>query len=291
MNLLIGLFTLNGIEGIGKPGLTELCEGRGLAAALRANKDKNVIVFAPRLHDSRDCADQGLAGDCPRVLCIFGAEIINEDRVCAGDSVPFKAQEILANGVPHTTLHREKYGVTDLHGVYDFILDLEEIAKAGVVGVGPSRCHSIGELAPRKISANRHSLLEGIVEVFTAKTCIVLHNELHVVDRVIELPIFVACELAYPVIVFVRVVKTVLETLEVGLSKLFTNLRNLHSLVLQLHKRRHFVRRRTRACVVVQIAVEMNTDEIEGVAELSARGVRAMMGIRENAVVIENQAA
>ena len=80
----------------------------------------------------------------------------------------------------------------------------------------------------------------------------------------------------------------VLEALKVGLCKLFANLGNLHSLVLQLHKRRHFVRRRTRACVVVQIAVEVNTDEIEGVAELSARGVRAMMGIRKNAIVVEN---
>ena len=78
-----------------------------------------------------------------------------------------------------------------------------------------------------------------------------LHNELYVVDRVIELPVFVACELAYPIIVFIGVVKTVLEALEVCLCKLFANLGNLHSLVLQFHKRRHFVRRSTRARVVV----------------------------------------
>ena len=185
-------------------------------------------------------------------------------------------------------LLHEKYGVTDFHSVYDFILNLKEIAKAGVVGIGPGRCHSIGELTPRKISANRHSLLESIVEVFTAKTCIVLHNELYVVDRVIELPVFVACELAYPIIVFIGVVKTVLEALEVCLCKLFANLRNLQSLILQFHKRGHFVRRRTRTCVVVQIAVEVNTDEIEGVTELSACRVRAVMGIRKNTIVVEN---
>ena len=247
-----------------------------------------MIVLAPRLHDSCDCSDQGFARDGPRIFGVFGAEIINEDRVRTGDSIPFKAQKILANGMPHTTLHREKYGITDLHSIYDFILDLEEIAKASVVGVGPGRCHSIGELAPRKISANRHSPLECIVEVFTAKTCIVLHNELYVVDRVIELPVFVACKLAYPVIVFIGVIKAVLEALKVCLCKLFANLGNLHSLVLQFHKRRHFVRRCARTRVVVQIAVKVNTDEIKGVAELSARWVRAVMGIRENTIVIED---
>ena len=94
LKLFIRLFTLNSIEGIRKPGLTELSKSRRLAAALRADQDKNVIVFAPRLHHASNRADQSLAGNRSRVLSIFGAEVVNEDRVCTGRSVPSEPLQI-----------------------------------------------------------------------------------------------------------------------------------------------------------------------------------------------------
>lgn len=91
---------MNGIEGIRKPGLTELGKSRRLAAALRADQDKNVIVFAPRLHHTGNRADQSLAGDRSRVLSIFGAEVVNEDRVRTGRSVPGETLQIFADRMP-----------------------------------------------------------------------------------------------------------------------------------------------------------------------------------------------
>ena len=82
------LFALKGADTVVVPALAHPVQQRGFAEALRAAQNQHIVEFASRLHRAGHSTDKRLAGDSAGIGGIIRSEVVDEQGVQPGHSIP-----------------------------------------------------------------------------------------------------------------------------------------------------------------------------------------------------------
>ena len=274
-------------EGVVKPLAAQLPEQGALADAGRAVEHEHGVEFAARLQHTLDGSDEGLASHGPGVGGVLGAQIVDQQRVHPGYAVPLRQRlDVFPQGVEvpvvgHFGQCRDDGRVGEA-GLVDSAHVCQELR---VVGVSPGAA----VISPRQWSGLFNGLLQ-IVVGDALEALIVLHDQHGVDESRTDLHLGVTLQQKGPVL------RGLLQ-----LSELLASVRCLlargcsfAALVISGHVGHGLVAQGVLAALVFVTIVQMpelvEADQVEGIAELSACRVGAVIGIGEHVAVIDHEA-
>ena len=182
-------------ERIAVPLHPELADDRGLAYALRPGQGQRIIVLASGTHHPRH---GGYHVDVRHGLDkrrIVGVEVVDEHPVQPLLSVPFKAVEIVPDGVVRRLLDREVMGVEDRGLAGDLVSHRHIPQQALVIVVTPDVPRV--DLAPRKVAGDLGPVGELVIPDGVLQGGIVLADEV-AVEGVADDGIFHQAQIGLP---------------------------------------------------------------------------------------------
>ena len=92
-----GILALKGADAVIEPAVRHLIQQRGLAQTLRPAQDEHIVELGSRLIAPGHSRREHFAGDSGGIRAILCAQIIHQQRIQPGHSIPFQRIKILLN--------------------------------------------------------------------------------------------------------------------------------------------------------------------------------------------------
>ena len=277
-------------EGVAKPFPAQLPEQGALADAGLAIQDQDRVELAARLQHALDGSDQGLPGDGADVGGVLGAQIVDQQRVHSRHAVPLgQVLDVLPQRVEAALVRDDgqRLGEAILREL-DAVLVGHISIEEGVVSVAPV----FARAAPGQLALD----LDGAAQLIVPdplKGGVVLQDQHGVGDQRLDVAVLGADELGLPAVIDV--------------------VRDRHALKFE-HRSPLCIARERQAdagifagpfshglvtwelvdrfvlVAVIQVPELVDADQVEGVAELAAGRVGAVVGVGEDVAVIDHEA-
>ena len=263
-------------EGVAKPFPAQLPEQGALADAGLAIQDQDRVELAARLQHALDGSDQGLPGDGADVGGVLGAQIVDQQRVHSRHAVPLgQVLDVLPQRVEAALVRDDgqRLGEAILREL-DAVLVGHISIEEGVVSVAPV----FARAAPGQLALD----LDGAAQLIVPdplKGGVVLQDQHGVGDQRLDGSVLREDELGFPVFLWLRQ-RLALEV-EHGLRPGVARERHANARILRGELGHLLVAGALAAALVllavVHVAELVEADEVEGVAELAAGRVRAVV--------------
>ena len=140
LHLLVGVLALHRGEGIGEPGTAELGDEGGLAEPLPSSDGQHIVKFTAGAVDPRHSRHEGLACDRSGVFVVLRAQVVDEQGVHTGHTVPSAPVEVVAHRVKAVLLCHHVHRVEDAILPGHTVEALKVVAQSCIVRVDPLAC-------------------------------------------------------------------------------------------------------------------------------------------------------
>ena len=271
-------------QGVVEPIARQSRHEGGLADALRAREHEHGVELDPGALDPPDGRAQQLAGDGAGVVVVRRAESVHQERVDARRAVPFgQGAQVVAHGVEAPLVGDDGQSVTQVAFGEARVAALDVGGQVGVVDVapgagwaGPGQDVAHGDGAPQLVVGDALQVRVRAQEPLQVGQGGAQASAL----------VGVQVEAAHPL---TAVAGDVLELgRDVG-QLLLAHLGQVRGPGLHGLERGRAASGVLAALVLVSEAVEAH--QVEGVAQLPACGVGSVVGVGEQAVVVDDEAA
>ena len=300
--LLHALLALYAGEAVVEPVAAEDLDEGGLADALGAYEGEDVVVLASRSHHAGHGGGEVLAGHRPGEGVVLGAQVVEQEGVEPLHSVPAEALQPLAHRVERALAHGEVVRVQQGLLACELVVAADVVDEAVVVAVVPERIPLVSG-PPWQLPADAVASSEGVTPDLVLEPRVVADDESEVVRRGKEVaaplvhlqllrPLEVRLRLALSALLCLRRLgKFVGQLLHAFPGSLSGGALVLAGVCLHGHEARDLVDRRgVEVGALVQIGEQVQADHVEGVAELAAARVGAVVGVRPGVLVCHHAA-
>ena len=264
-------------EGVTKPFSTQLPEQGALADAGLAVQDEDGVELAARLQHALDGSDQSLAGDGPGVGRVLGAQVIDQQRVHSRHVVPLgELLEVFPQRVEASLVcdRGERLAEAALREL-DAVGVRHPGVEMGVVHVSPVFVRA----RPGQLALDLDAVAQ-LVVADPLKGGLVLQDQHGVGDQRLDVAILASDQLRLPAVVDVIRERYVLK-FEHRSPLGIVRERQTHARIFAGPFAHGLVawelRDRLVLVAIIQVAELVDADQVEGVAELAAGGVGAVV--------------
>ena len=277
-------------EGVAKPFPAQLPEQGALADAGLAVQNEDGVELAARLQHALDGSDEGLAGDGSGVLGVRCSQIVDQQCVGSRDAIPLR--ELLDIFPQRVEAALVRDGCERLAEAVLWELDAIPVGhpgvELGVVGVSPVFVRA----RPGQLALDLDAVAQ-LVVADPLKGGLVLQDQHGVGDQRLDVAVLCADQLGLPAVIGVVFRQICLEV-EHGPRSGIVRERQADALVLAREGGHGAVARAVLAALVflavIQVPELVEADQVEGVAELAAGRVGAVVGVGEDVAVIDHEA-
>ena len=264
-------------EGVTKPFPAQLPEQCALADARLAVQDEDGVKLAAGGQHALDRSDQGLAGHGAGVGGVLGAQVVDQQRVNSGHAVPFRqALDVLPQRIEAAAVRHGREGLCEaVFRELDAVGVSHPRVEMGVVHVPPV---FVGA-RPRQPALDLDGAAQ-LVEADPLKGGVVLQDQHGVGDQRLDVAVLRPDQLRLPAVVDVIRERHALEVQD-RLALAVVRERQADAWVFARERGHGLEAWAVLASLVflavVQIVELVETDQVEGIAELAAGGVGAVI--------------